>query len=109
MTPFEFAHRIAVVESNNNPNAPLGDDGRALGRFQVHPDWLFDWSTNYHITPHLMETWDSFVIRVVEAFYQSHTTMMDVEIAMYFHLGHPCKSTDSDWDKDYAERFTTAS
>lgn len=37
MTAQEFAHAIAIVESSDRSNPPLGDDGRALGRYQMHP------------------------------------------------------------------------
>lgn len=108
MTPQQFSTALGLTESNGNPNSPLGDHGRALGRFQVHPDWVFDWSNRLGIVPKLSETWDSFVERMVQAFYTHHVggTLSDVEIAMAFHIGHLVHNYDPDWDSAYADRFT---
>lgn len=103
-----FVHALAMTESGNNTNAPLGDNGRAMGRFQVHPDWVFTFSSAYHLSPMLGETWDSFITRIVRAFYQEHVIkygMTAEEIAMAFHIGHIVKADSSDWDVAYAERF----
>lgn len=105
----QFAHTIAVIESNDNPNAPLGDAGRALGRYQVHPDWVWTQCRRLVTAPILNETWDSFIVRLVEGFYQLYSPAMpDVEVAMFFHLGHHAHPTDGDWDTHYAARFNAA-
>lgn len=110
MTPANFAHAIAIVESNDNPNAPLGDAGRALGRYQVHPDWVWTQCRRFTLAPFLNETWDAFIVRLVQAFYVGYSgTMPDVEVAMYFHLGHHAHPSDGDWDQEYASRFVAAS
>ena len=103
-----FLHALALTESDDNPNAPLGDHGRALGRWQVHPDWLDEWSTHYRLTPVLSETWDSYIARVVGSFYCDHAPrgFSDVQVAMHFHLGHPALEGSADWDKQYADRFS---
>lgn len=110
MTPIDFATAIGIVESNGNPNSPLGDDGRALGRFQVHPDELWGWATRLTLYPHLSETWDSFVDRVVQRFYTFHVaqSLTPVQIAMCWHLGHISRESDPDWDSGYAARFAAA-
>lgn len=102
-----FLDALGNTESNNDPNAPLGDGGRAAGRYQIHPDWLQTWATHYHLTPALSEPWDDYFTRVVAAFYRDHTAagMSDVHIAMYFHLGHPSIESSTDWDTEYAKRF----
>ena len=106
MPAINFVRALALTESSDNPNAPLGDHGCALGRWQVHPDWLFGWAAHYHLSPHLNETWDSFAGRVVSAFADDHLRLyLPVEVCMYFHLGHRSHPTDTDWDKAYADRF----
>lgn len=99
---------LARIESNQNPYQ-WGDGGRAMGRFQLHPDWLFGWAGHYHLSPKLGETWDSFAMRVVEWFVASHEEQEygPLEIAMKFHVGHVVRSAaDPDWDQEYADRFT---
>ena len=109
MTAAQFAEAIGQVESGNNPNAPLGDAGRALGRYQCHPDWIWTQCRHFTLAPFLNETWDAFVTRLVEAFYVAYSPFMsDVEVAMYFHMGHRVHPTDGDWDRDYANRFSAA-
>ena len=100
---------IANVESNGNPNIGFGDGGRAMGRFQVHPDWLWGWANHYHLTPNLDETWDSFVRRVVTAFVDDHLSHMQPAIVdMYFHLGHITYPKDIDWDQERCDKFIDA-
>jgi len=102
----DFLHCLAMTESNDDPDAPLRDGGRALGRFQIHPDAMDTMEKRFGIRPALNETWDSFLTRLVTAFvgfYQGQ--MSDIEVAMYFHLGHHARPTDDDWDKEYQQRF----
>ena len=110
MTPDQFTYALAIVESQNNPNSPLGDGGRAAGRWQIHPDFLWTWAHHYGLAPKLGEIWDSFFCRVVQAFYLDHvTSLTPVECAMYFHRGHVVHEGDADWTADdYAQRFTDA-
>jgi hypothetical protein len=104
----QFLKALAVVESSDDPEA-WGDAGRAMGRWQVHPDRLWQEMHAYRITPAPGETWDQLVARALRAMYsnltQAHT---DTAIAMYWHLGHFAKSTDDDWDAKYAARFGAA-
>ncbi len=106
MTTQEFLHCLAMTESNDNPNAHLGDAGRALGRWQVHPDWIHTQEIRFGLQPALNETWDSFITRLVTAFFDHYIQSMgEQEVAMYFHLGHRTLPTGADWDAAYAERF----
>ena len=110
MTPSQFAAALAGTESNDNVNAPLGDHGCAMGRFQAHPDWVDTWSKHYDLWARDDETWDSRIERLVEAFADDHLQWLSaVEVAMYFHLGHRAIPTDKDWDAAYAKRFTICS
>ena len=110
MTPDQFTYALGIVESSNNPNAPLGDAGRALGRYQCHPDFVWQWAHRLGLAPQLNETWDSFLTRLVVAFYNFHApqNLTDVQIAMTFHEGHITREGDPSWDAGYALRFADA-
>jgi hypothetical protein len=108
VTAQEFVYAIGKVESNNNPNAQLGDDGRAQGRFQCHPDWWDTWQPKSGIRAVVGDTWDSWQVRVLSWFFDYHATLDPVILAMYYHLGHISQPTDSDWDVDYASKFKAA-
>ena len=102
----QFTTALGLTESDGNPNAPLGDDGRAVGRFQAHPDWQWTWAKHYNLAPNLDEKWDSWIERLVMAFAADHLKYMTPEkVAMYFHLGHMSAPIDKGWDADYAARF----
>ena|SRR5882757_9105374 len=102
MTPKQFTTALGLTESRGNPNSPLGDSGQAMGRWQVHPCWVWD---HCKLVPFISETWDAWVERNIEAFYNAHTFLPAVEIAMFFHLGHRALIADADWDTNYAKRF----
>src|ERR1019366_10578033 len=100
----------SLVESDGDPDAPLGDGGRAAGRFQIHPDWEYEWSDRLKIRPKLNERRDSFYSRLVQAFFQFpfHLKLLPVEVAMTFHKGHIVRQTSplpADWDAGYAARW----
>lgn len=100
-----FSTALGLTESNGNKQA-WGDQGLASGRFQVHPAWMWTWSTKYHMVPFVDESWDRFTERVVEAFFSDHAhTLTPVEIAMYFHIGHIVVGASPQWDSAYANRF----
>ena len=115
MTTEQFLHCLALTETgdipvielpHNRQAALLGDAGRAIGRFQVHPDWIHTQEVAFGLQPIVNETWDSFVTRLVISFFNRHIqSMTEQEVAMYFHLGHHALPTDADWDAGYAERF----
>lgn len=105
MTPAQFSHVLGLVESSGNEYA-WGDSGRALGRFQVHPAWLFEAATRYAIQPTVDDTWDIFVERVVLAFFASNIINSNpLKVAMHFHRGHEVEPSDPDWDVLYSGRF----
>lgn len=102
----QFLDALAMTESGQNAKA-WGDNGRAVGRYQVHPDWLWSWAKHYSLQPKVNETWDDFITRVVYIFALDHLSKAEaVRVAMYFHLGHPSLPTSGDWDADYANRFS---
>jgi len=104
MTRFErFAEALALTESGNSPE-PWGDDGRAAGRWQMHPEFFCD----YHPLPAKAgETWDDWFRRTLEFFYL-HNGGYDaraIDLAMHFHLGKTAFKRGDD-DPAYAVRFT---
>ena len=108
MTPSQFAQVIEDIESRDNPQA-WGDHGRAVGSYQVHPDWLFDHADRYRLRPTLGEKWDDFIARVVCAFAEQFLPVwLPVEVAMAFHEGHHTLASDLDWDAVYASKFHAA-
>lgn len=110
MTPANFAKAIAVVESGDRSNPPLGDDGRALGRYQMHPDWLWEWATNLKTVPALSETWDAYFTRLIQQYfgYRTGQGLTAIQAAVSFHVGHIVREDDPTWDAQYASDFTDA-
>jgi hypothetical protein len=104
----QFLDALAQVESSNN-DREWGDGGRAMGRWQVHPDRLWSEARKAHLEPQLGETWDQFVGRVVGAMYNFFATRWAPrEIAMYWHVGHFVRDGHPDWDLAYAQKFDDA-
>ena len=110
MTPSNFATAIAIVESGNRSNPPMGDDGRAIGRYQMHPDWVMEWAVRLKLFPLLGETWDSFFTRLIQGYYTYHIGqgLTALEAAVSFHVGHICHEGDDTWDAQYAKDFAAA-
>jgi hypothetical protein len=108
MTSQQFRDALAIVESNNDPHA-WGDSGLAMGRWQVHPAWVYGYLRITGVQPGVRESWDGFVGRIVEAFFESRpTSCTPIQSAMWFHLGHRTDESQGDWDIDYAGRFLEA-
>lgn len=104
----QFLKALAVTESADDPEA-WGDAGRAMGRWQVHPDRLWSEARLRELEPHLGETWDQFVACVLRAVFAKFIGFGRADVvAMYWHVGHLVHPTDPDWDQKYAERFGVA-
>ena len=114
----DLVHCLAKTETNDMPvillprglgeASLLGDGGRAIGRWQLHPDWMHTQEVRFGLQPKLNERHDDYHYRLVFAFVDHYLgTMDDLGVAMYFHLGHRALPTDADWDQKYAERFQT--
>lgn len=103
MTDFEkFAHALALTETLNNPQA-FGDDGRAYGRWQMHPAFVAEWAPTER---DVNETWDGLFRDTLENFYLKRTRAgVPLHIlVMEFHLGvHAVAS--GEWDSKYGLRF----
>ena len=104
----DFAHALALTESADNPNAPLGDGGRAAGRWQEHPSFYERWVPKiaYGTEP----TWDEQFRAALLAFYDyaAQHDIEDVDAACGFNLhGAPIAGSAAQ-DPVYAERFRKA-
>ncbi len=112
MNPTErFLHALAVTESNDNPDAPFGDCGRAVGRYQAHPDWVVTFMSAYEMKPIIGDSWDTFVAKLISKFYEIHTEKYNLnpeEVAMTYHIGHIVHPSSTDWDVEYANKFRDA-
>lgn len=109
MTPLQFALALRMTESDDDPRA-FGDAGLAITSYQVHPCWLWDQIKRFELRPGLSESWDEWIQVYVLAFYAAAAgDGAPVNEAMHFHLGHPAKVTDPDWDIEYSARFLLSS
>ncbi len=115
MTPQQFSHALGITESRGDPKA-WGDDTHgtrhalAMGRWQVHPAWVWDHTDNPEAKPAELESWDAWIERLVEIFAARWLPLIPpVEIAMWFHLGHRVEQNETGWDSEYAQRFIAAS
>jgi hypothetical protein len=115
VTPEQFATAIGQIESRGNalawgdyigtPSLP-----RAMGRFQIWAAELWTWALRLKIVPTENETYDSWVFRILCAFFPFHTAqgLTPVQVAMTWHLGHEVIESDSEWDAVYAAEFNAA-
>jgi hypothetical protein len=108
MTAEQFRDVIASIESSDNPHA-WGDHDAAIGLYQVHPAWVFEFSHALNVVPAVNETWNSWIGRIILAFYAVYSpAFAPILIAMHYHVGHIVYPYDKEWDHDYAARFTAA-
>lgn len=104
----QFLEALGAVESSNNPCA-WGDYGRAMGRWQVHPDRVWSESRLRRVAPNLGETWDSWIGRILAVIFKSlYPVESPMAIAMYWHLGHFCNPGQGDWDPSYYDKIDAA-
>ena len=104
--PKAVCHAIMMVESNGQHNA-LGDEGRALGPFQFHPEAFWDWM----LRPEPGCTWADWfyraALRFVVSMYNRYPDIEAREIAVVFHQHcYVRRATEHDFiADDYATRF----
>lgn len=113
MSPFAiWSKALAIVESRNDPNVPLGDGGQAAGRWQQHPSFTQQWAGR--ITWGVSWTWDQVFQAALEAFYQKAVALgvADDVAAVGFHLSGQPNASASDMasagGQQYAARFNAA-
>jgi hypothetical protein len=103
MTDFEkWAKALALTESNDNPHA-WGDNGKACGRWQMHPDFVDGWlPTNENVA----ESWDDLFHDTLLNFYNNRIQagVEPHKVAMEFHLSRHAVAEGKD-DPGYAARF----
>lgn len=102
----EFAdhvHALALIESNENP-AAIGDDGRAFGILQTHPDFYDDWCC-----AQIGDDWPTAQIRAVGRFLASYEPIIGLDLAVQaFHLGVDAVRRQGKRDAQYLVRFSEA-
>lgn len=93
---------LANTESNDNDRA-WGDEGLAVGRWQMHPAFVWDFGPDV-VT--VRESWDALFSATLRNFWdeRSRVTPDGVKLAMEFHLGVTAVR-DGQWDEPYAQRF----
>lgn len=100
---------LVQIESGGRDNA-IGDNGRALGPLQFHPEAFYDWLPR----PYAGETWQNWFRRTALAFVEAWTrTFPDGaadECAVVYHRHcRLTRATQQDYSADdYARRFREA-
>lgn len=102
-----FVHAIAMVESTDNPNVPLGDHGRAAGRFQQHPFFTYRWSpfgpmrvklsTDERAEMQHNPTQDAvqgMALRLFFRFAPPNKSLPDIAVAYHLHGAHDYTGDD---------------
>lgn len=103
MTDFEkFAKALALTESDDDPKA-WGDQGLAMGRFQMHPAFVDQWWPD---DIGVDWSWDHLFRMALLRFYttkfQPGVTLE--KLVMEFHLGEHAVA-EGRWDKVYEQHF----
>lgn len=101
----QWSTALAYTESNNNPNAPLGDDGRAIGRWQMHLPFLYTWLTSYQWRGEI--TVDKRCELALRNFYNAAAKkdIDDIDAACGFNKTGEPDSCKAIYDVDYATCF----
>jgi len=111
----KFVHAIALVESSDNPNIHLGDNGRAAGRFQQHPYFTYQWSpfgnrsialtANERTAAHHNPTQDLVEELALRLFYRAAPPAKKVDdVAIAYHL-HGYHIYNDGEDLEYRAKF----
>lgn len=104
MTDFErFAAALALTESDNDQKA-WGDQGLAMGRWQMHPAFIDEWWPD---GIGVDWSWDHLfhaaLLRFYTTKYVQGVTLS--RVVMEFHLGVQAVE-EGRWDKPYWNRFS---
>jgi len=105
MTPARFRDVLAATESRTVQTA-WGDNLCAMGEFQAHPAWAWEFAHRYKVEPTLNGTWNDWIAAILTPFFRVHSVVeTPIQVAMRYHKGHECHETATDWDEKYAKRF----
>lgn len=111
MTPEQFTQILGLTETNGKIEE-WGDDTHgtkpplAMGRWQIHPAWLWDHTRLQGAKPDVLDSWDTWIGKLVGDFFADFADYITaVRLAMWFHVGHLTTDQLPDWDKAYAARF----
>ena len=112
-----WAAALGEVESNNKPFS-FGDDGLAMGRYQIHPAFMFQWFPKDKLAVRL--SWDNAFMLALGKFFDHYSANLPtftsgpaetaspaLLLAMMFHLGVEGVH-QGQWDTNYAQRFETS-
>lgn len=104
----DIVHALCMTESGDAKTLfILGDNGHALGPYQLHPDFFIQWyAPVVSSAESWMEAMHLAITRCVEH-YLAQGRAAD-KVAMIFHLGAKAVLQDGQWDKNYASRFQMA-
>jgi hypothetical protein len=103
-----FIRAIARVESSDDPNVRLGDNGRAAGRYQQHPTFYASWQpTTAELQTMHEPTWDQCYELALRKFWRKRPVdkaFADVAVAYHLHGQHVYSGDD----QTYRQRFESA-
>jgi len=105
MTPEQFRDVLAACESKS-VKTEWGDNLCAMGEFQAHPAWAWQFAHRYKVEPTLYGTWNDWIAAILIYFFFEYSGIESpIEVAMRYHKGHECHETWTNWDAKYAQRF----
>jgi len=99
-----WAKILAKVESHDNPHA-WGDEGLAVGRWQMHPAFYHDFAS---LDIPVDASWDTAFRACLRNFFSLHSADEPLHAAMMFHLGVHAVLYERKWDDAYALRWHEA-
>lgn len=105
MTEFQkFKIVLALTETKDQPEK-FGDAGRACGRWQMHPEFFFDFFPG---RPRPGSTWDEWFEPALQGFWLHYRARYPnvFMLAEIFHLGWRAWER-GDHDAEYSARFRT--
>lgn len=104
----DIVHALCMTESGDAKTLfILGDNGHALGPYQLHPDFFIQWyAPVVSSAESWMEAMQLAVTRCVEHYLAQ--AMTPVKVAMVFHLGAKAVLQEGQWDLPYEKRFQMA-
>lgn len=104
-----IAAAIRMIESNGVDNA-IGDDGQALGPYQQHPAFFWQWADRPSVTTKWADWFHQATTTFLSLWADTYPTGGPIEAAIVYHRHgfiRPADPTDYTAD-DYAHRFTVA-
>ena len=99
----DHVRALAIIESNENDTL-IGDDGRAFGLLQQHPDFYDDWCCAID-----GDSWATAQIRAAARFFTAFMPLIDLDLTVQaYHLGADAVRRQGKRDPQYLKRFSDA-